>query len=563
MMADIPKVKRNIQRMIDQGAPEADIDSYVASEGVDLGMLQAKPSPEGGTGTDMAKSYGTGLVEGVIGLASVPWDLGTLGAKLGANAGGWVREKLGMEALPDSFYESFNNVPGTSASNKALLEENVTGPLYEPQTTAGEYARTAGQFTPGVAGPGGIVRNALSTVGAALTSETAGQITKGTKLEPYARAGGALLGGAAPSMLRRGVTPFPSDPTRQAAVKTLADEGVDLTAGQKTGNKALKYLEAEMGGDNAAQMMTRQKEQLTGAALGRIGESGTHATGDILEAAKERIGKTIEDLGARNKAKLDPQFRTEAMTILKDYRDATAQPIPLFNKTVKKVLEAARNNNGELPGDIYQNLRSKLTKTAAKASDGDVRTTAAELRNSLDSLMDRNIAGPDKAAWQEARRQWGNMKVIEKAVSGAGEDTAAGLITPSKLRSAAEAQNRVGYVRGKGDFNELARAGEMTMKPLPDSGTPGRLRAQGVTNAVGMGAGAALGAGVGGPPGAVIGSILGHLAPGLIGKAAMTKTGQKYLSNQLVKAGVPKSTAAQLVIELQLSQQGARPVDGE
>ena len=32
-MADIAKVKRNIQRMIDQNAPESDIDAYVASEG--------------------------------------------------------------------------------------------------------------------------------------------------------------------------------------------------------------------------------------------------------------------------------------------------------------------------------------------------------------------------------------------------------------------------------------------------------------------------------------------------------------------------------------------------
>lgn len=40
-MADIAKVKRNIKKMIDQGAPESDIDAYVASEGTTPEELQA------------------------------------------------------------------------------------------------------------------------------------------------------------------------------------------------------------------------------------------------------------------------------------------------------------------------------------------------------------------------------------------------------------------------------------------------------------------------------------------------------------------------------------------
>lgn len=40
-MADIPRIKGNISKMIAQGAPEADIDAYVASEGVSLDQLKA------------------------------------------------------------------------------------------------------------------------------------------------------------------------------------------------------------------------------------------------------------------------------------------------------------------------------------------------------------------------------------------------------------------------------------------------------------------------------------------------------------------------------------------
>lgn len=43
-MADFAKIKRNIQRMLGQNAPEADIDAYVASEGVTAEQLRAEPA---------------------------------------------------------------------------------------------------------------------------------------------------------------------------------------------------------------------------------------------------------------------------------------------------------------------------------------------------------------------------------------------------------------------------------------------------------------------------------------------------------------------------------------
>jgi hypothetical protein len=44
---DIPKVKRNIKRMLDQGAPEADIDAYLGTEGVTLEQLGGRDIPKG------------------------------------------------------------------------------------------------------------------------------------------------------------------------------------------------------------------------------------------------------------------------------------------------------------------------------------------------------------------------------------------------------------------------------------------------------------------------------------------------------------------------------------
>jgi hypothetical protein len=73
-MADIPRIKRNIQRMIAADAPEADIDAYVASEGVSLSDLQKsrgaapeakEPAPDSGGWLDTIATTTGGLIEGI------------------------------------------------------------------------------------------------------------------------------------------------------------------------------------------------------------------------------------------------------------------------------------------------------------------------------------------------------------------------------------------------------------------------------------------------------------------------------------------------------------------
>ena len=85
---------------------------------------------------------------------------------------------------------------GPSSSDIRGLIEPVTGQFYQPQTVAGDYARTVGEFVPGMLAPGGVARNAARYVVApALASETAGQLTHGTWAEPWARAIAALATG--------------------------------------------------------------------------------------------------------------------------------------------------------------------------------------------------------------------------------------------------------------------------------------------------------------------------------------------------------------------------------
>jgi hypothetical protein len=194
----------------------------------------AAPMSAGEVAADVAKSGGIGLAKGGIGLAGMGGDLAEM-AKKGAD---WVGGKLPSVPSPapdstlgrlsqflrDESAKSANlpaaqgsgdlpgsYVPPTGAQIQKSVE-GVTGDFYEPKTTMGQYAQTAGEFAPAlIGGPETLAAKLASRVAApALVSETAGQLTKGTAAEPWARVAGALLSPLATSAARRVITPLPA-----------------------------------------------------------------------------------------------------------------------------------------------------------------------------------------------------------------------------------------------------------------------------------------------------------------------------------------------------------------
>jgi len=152
------------------------------------------------TGMDVLKSAGTGLVQGAVGLATMPQDLGTM---LGEKATGLIDQVMGVSpeqsaASRQAVAQSRTAISPPSGPEVMQSVQNVTGPLHQPETTAGQYAKTIGEFVPSaVAGPGGLMRKAALATVPAVASETAGQVTEGTAAEPYARFAAALAGGVA------------------------------------------------------------------------------------------------------------------------------------------------------------------------------------------------------------------------------------------------------------------------------------------------------------------------------------------------------------------------------
>lgn len=469
----------------------------------------------GDTAIDVAKSLGSGVARGAAGIVGLP---GTL-SDLAHDGFSWA---TGIE----------NKVPRNPLSSSAMqgYMSSATGGAtdYAPQTTAGEYAGTVGEFLPGAA-MGGLGAGNLLRFGVlpGLASEGAGQLTEGTSIEPYARVAAALVAPAIPALASRAISPFAGSisPERQRAIDALTREGVPLTSGQRTGSRGLQFMESELGGNRAANLMDDQARAFTEAATSRAGMQGI-ASADELAANQARLGQGFRDISARNAANVDQPFVTDFNNVVREYNKVlpTAQK-EVVNNLAQDVADAFKANNGTLPGDVYQATRSRFSRMAqsARNSDPEYANALRGMRNALDDVMSRSIRPEDAAEWARLRREYGNMKVLEKAASA--NSSALGTITPAQLSTAARTGRQGAYARGAGDFDELARAGNAVMTPLPNSGTAGRLRAQQL--------GAGILAGGGAMTGGLPGFAAGLAAPYVAGQALMSRTVQAYLTNQV------------------------------
>lgn len=478
---------------------------------------------------------------------------------------------LGMSdeiaALGNSTVDAMMGTPGQY--NRRLRQERITQEIRDRQDPV---ASTVGRVAGALGGGLGLARSGLSlSANAANAGHGLGRTAIASGLEGAALGGahgfgsgegmedriagaksgakwGGVFGAGSPFAVagitaagRRALTPFKAPAERTAATQVLNREGVNLTAGQKTGSKGLRYAESEIGGKVADDIMESQAEQFTAAALKRAGIDANRAMPEVIDEAFTRIGSEFDQLAANNRMVVDKKFLTELRDAFNEYGQLVPESMraPVITGVTNDIVKAAKQ--GHIPGEAYKALRSRLDRAArSSARDPELSQALRNIKDVLDEAMERGIAknNPNAlGAWKNVRRQYRNMLVIERAATGAGENAAQGIISPSALRNATVTkQGRRNYARGQGDFAELARAGEATMKPMPNSGTAGRLRAQNLGAlgplVVGGSAGGAYGAQEGGLEGALMGAALGAAAPRIAGRAMMSRPLQAYLANQ-------------------------------
>lgn len=557
-MADLARIKRNVAKMASQDAPIEDIDGYIASEGVTIDDVRnfkpqatEKAPEEKGmlrSAADSVDAFGRGIANSAsFGFAD---EIGAGARWLGGKVLPWQPNVTYDEALA----EVRGSDKATAAAHPvADIAGNVTGAV-----GVGSGLVKAGLSpTAAVANRGGrllSVSGAAAMEGAALgAAQGFGQGEGlGDRLDK-AKTGlqwGLGLGAATPlaisgvtKAVRRVVSPVSTSPARQSLVNTLESEGVDVTAGQATGSDALRYAESEIGGAAARDLVERQGEQFTRAALSRAGVNSDRATPEVIDNAFTRIGNQFDSLATRNTLKPDRKLQNDLVDTWRNYMSVTPPNarVPIVADMMTDINNALKNSRS-LDGKTYQSLRSRLDRVARGSSDPELANTLRDIRSALDDGMERSIAATnpkDLGGWRNARKEYRNMVVLEQAATGAGENAAAGLISPSALRNATVAkQGRRNYARGSGDFADLARAGEGVMKPMPQSGTAPRTAIRNMGAALPALLGAGAGGAAGGGPGAMAGMVAGAALPSFAGRLMMTPAGQAYLKNQLLSGSI-------------------------
>jgi hypothetical protein len=559
-MADLDRVKRNVSRMISMNAPEADVDQYIASEGATVDQVRAHrlgtqpPAAEqpklsaGEFAGDLVKSTGVGLAQGAIGLATLPGNLETLG-RAGINYGA---DLLGVEkpVSPKSYMWDYNDLKGA-------VEDRVTGDFYEPKSTAGEYARTYGEFIPataaavmtGGASAGAAAPTAMQTTGRvaagaafpAVASETAGQMTEGTSYEPYARVAGAIAGGSIPGLVKQAVSPNAATAPQRAAVQQLESEGVtSLTAGQRTGGQITRWLEDATAavpgsGGKAAAMQGAAEEQFTRAILKRVGVNADRADGPTIEAAAQQIGGRFNAMAQNASITPQPNVAQRIIDVADDYERMTPAGMSVAGIRTAATDIAQKVATNGLQGREYVAFRSELRR-AQRGMKTNPQASAAVGRivEQLDVAVIRSAPRAQRAAlareMQTMNEQYRFLMAIEDAVSSTGEKAASGLISPSRLAQAVRKQNKRDLTRTRTPLAKLARAGEQVITPLRSSGTAERTQAQNALSVPGAMVGGVASAG---DPLTMLVTALGPAAAkAATSRAVMSPWGQGYLGNQ-------------------------------
>lgn len=267
----------------------------------------------------------------------------------------------------------------------------------------------------------------------------------------------------------RGETP------RTEAVRTLHNYGVPVTGGQARGSRAMMMAESQFGGTAAQGFRDRQLGAFTKAALRTAGVNADRASPEIMDKAFDEIGSRFNSLASMTNVKVDQHVQNGLLNAVTGFQDIKGESRPILDNLLNRVGQLTQQGGGYLRGDSYKAISTELSSALKRANDPELIGALHDFKDALDDGVARSMNGQTLKAWQKTRQQYANLMKITNAVGGAGQFGAQGLITPEALSQAVRSGNRKAYVRGKGDLNELSRAGVVAMPAMPDSGTAGRL----------------------------------------------------------------------------------------
>jgi len=401
---------------------------------------------------EAASGFGRGLAKGVAGLAGLPGEIQSLARKAEPYLGIKTPEKPLIQ-LP------------TGAEVTEAAKPYVSALSEESKTLPGKYGETIGEFAV-MPGSGKTAKEVLArTVLPAVGSETAGQLTEGTALEPYARFAGSLLTtpkiGGAPKMAE----------TLEAANRI----GVDVpyyAATEASLPKGLAQISKAMpfGGGSVPASAEKAIGQLGEAAtrlhtgLGAAGpaQAGSVARNAMTDWIKGRSKTMLNDAYDAVDRHINPQITTPLSTLsgqvqtIMDRRSAAG--LAPDSPTIKMVYDAATRPEGL----TYEGVKTLRTHVGEMLDTGilPADTSKAELKQLYGALTEDLGASVKSAGGNRAMELFNRANSMNKAVAERRENLAKivgmkGDVNPEEVLGRIERMAQAGT---KGDINRLVMA---------------------------------------------------------------------------------------------------------
>lgn len=525
---------RNADALAQQGDEQAAADARRIVQMIQQAEASEPSQPQVGTGEDVGRSFLGGALRGAGAILDLPTMIGRLPMQLSDRL-------LGTDMLAD--------VPAPTPFIEAVGE--VAPPVqtaaeYEPQTTAGEYSRTIGEFAPGILLPfdelSYLARFGRAAVLPGAASEFAGQSVEalggGEMAQNMARIAAAIGApvalSAAEAGARRalieGARAYEPGSERAAAVRTLDDMGVQgLTSGARLGSERLIRAEG-------AEDVSREAVAGINRAVMRIlGSDAPRPTRQALGVVEDRLGQVFDEAG--NVSAVPPASSIdEIQRSFDDYMNLQTQEgarVPRVIEDIVVDIDEAAAVGDAITGAQIQNWRGQLRRLAERSERGgrgDIADFARGVSSALDDIVMQGARQLDDPALynrlQSARSQYRDLRTVASALNRAGPEARSGIVSPGSLASAVrriEGEQAVVRRPSRGPLrplSELALAGEEVASSLPTVSSAGR-RTVGVESLLSGAVPGAAATALGASPDIVGAAMLGGLLAPRAGQMAV------------------------------------------
>ena len=496
-MADLARIKENVAKMAGMNAPEADIDGYIASEGVNLSDVRDyQPiAPVAADNAQPADTFGSRLQ------ADFQKRKGQIGNLAEQAVGGDISR---TEALARSGLKMAQLLPDTAGNILSAITPDAIGkPIVEGITNAASYiANTdAGRATIGAVND--FNQNhpvAAGRIGSALdvANLIAPLVPVGGKsvTNRVANVAEDAVQTALPVVQKAGQVAADLRVPLNADKQILQNMGVRMTTGQRAGglvqaieNKAtsIPIVGDAIGGaykrgvDDFNRGVVNEVTKSIGGALPKNIATGQ----DAIAFAKGKIKAAYDDVLPKMTGVADKDFFDGLDISLQKAKNLpTDKARQVDNILADNLLNFVDSKTGTIIGNNNKEIMQRLNKNArtySSSADPDQRLMGEifnDVKNNYSSMLSRN--NPSDLVKELANVDSAYAKYVRLRNAGVAAVNNEGVFTPSQLMGAVKkADNSVGkgaMATGDALMQDIATAGQNVLpNKVPNSGTAERL----------------------------------------------------------------------------------------